>query len=159
MLAYLRQMSGGFFKREGRPSETEILNSRITDRTIRPLFAKGYKCEVQILISVLSADKENDPSVLGIMGASAALAISDVPFHEQIAGARIGRVNGELILNPTYEEIQNSDLELVISATRESIVMVEGEAKEISEADMLEALRFGHEKICNLLEMQFTPPD
>ena len=148
------KIPGGFFKREGRPSENEILSSRIADRSIRPLFAKGYKNEVQILISVLSADKENKPDVLGITGASAALAISDIPFNEQIVGARIGRVNGQLVLNPTYAEVENGDLELIISATKESIVMVEGEAKEISEADMLAALKFGHEKICQLLEMQ-----
>jgi len=148
------KIPGGFFKREGRPSEREILSSRITDRSIRPLFAKGYKNEVQVLISVLSADKQNASDVLGIIGASAALAVSDIPFNEQIAGARVGRVNGDFVLNPTYDELENSDLELIISATKESIVMVEGEAREISEEDMLAALKFGHEKICQLLEMQ-----
>ena len=148
------KIPGGFFKREGRPTEKEILSSRITDRSIRPLFAKGYKNEVQVLMSVLSADKENAPDVLGIMGASAALAVSDIPFNEQIAGVRVGRLNGEFVLNPTYDDLENSDLEVIISATKESIVMVEGEAREISEEDMLAALKFGHEKICQLLEMQ-----
>lgn len=148
------KIPGGFFKREGRPSENEILSSRIIDRSIRPLFGAGYKNEVQILISVLSSDKENDADVLGITGASAALLLSDIPFNEPIAGVRVGRVNGQLILNPTFAELQDSDLELVIAASEESIIMVEGEAHEISEADMLTALDFGHEKIQQLITMQ-----
>jgi polyribonucleotide nucleotidyltransferase len=148
------KIPGGFFKREGRPSEKEILSSRLTDRCIRPLFPDGYRNEVQILINVLSADKENPPDVLGIMGASAALMISDVPFHEAIAGVRVGRVNGDFVLNPTFEELDNSDVDLIIAATQESIVMVEGEAHEISEKDMLATLEFGHENIRALLAMQ-----
>lgn len=148
------KIPGGFFKREGRPSENEILSSRLTDRAIRPLFADGYKNEVQVMISVLSADKENDPDVLGITGASTALIISDIPFTEPIAGVRVGRIGGQFILNPTYQELQRSDLDLVIAATEESIVMVEGEANEISEEDMLAALQFGHEKVRALLTLQ-----
>ncbi|MFQ5769091.1 MAG: polyribonucleotide nucleotidyltransferase, partial [bacterium] len=148
------KIPGGFFKREGRPNENEILGSRLIDRSVRPLFAKGYKNEVQILISVLSADKENDPDVLGITGASTALLLSDIPFTEPIAGVRVGRINGNFILNPAFRELQNSDLELVIAASKDSIVMVEGEANEVSESDMLKALQFGHEKIQILLQMQ-----
>ncbi len=148
------KIPGGFFKREGRPSENETLNSRFIDRSIRPLFADGYRNEVQVLVYVLSADKENDPDVLGITGASAALLISDIPFSDPIAGVRVGRVNGQFVVNPTYAELENSDLDLIISATQDSIVMVEGEAQEISENDMLAALEFGHEKIRQLLEMQ-----
>ncbi len=150
------KIPGGFFKREGRPSENEILSSRITDRSIRPLFPSGYKNEVQILINVLSADKENNPDVLGIMGASTALLISDIPFAEAIAGARVGRINGEFILNPTYEDLEQSDLDLIIAATEKSIVMVEGEANEISEEVMLEALEFGHANIKKLIGLQKT---
>lgn len=150
------KIPGGFFKREGRPSENEILSSRLTDRAIRPLFADGYMNEVQVMISVLSADKENDPDVLGITGASTALIISDIPFTNPIAGVRVGRIAGQLILNPTYDDLQKSDLDLVIAATEESIVMVEGEANEIGEADMLAALQFGHEKIRALLKLQIN---
>ena len=153
------KIPGGFFKREGRPSEKEILSSRLADRCIRPLFADGYRNEVQILINVLSADQDNDPDVLGIMGASTALLISDIPFFEPIAGVRVGRVNGEFVLNPTYSDLETSDIDLVIAATQESIVMVEGEAHEITEADMLATLSFGHEKIKALLALQKTLAD
>ncbi len=148
------KIPGGFFKREGRPSENEILSSRLIDRSIRPLFANGYKNEVQILISVLSVDKKNYPDVLGITGASIALMLSDIPFNEPIAGARVGRVKGEFIFNPTFPELVESDLELIIAAGQDSIVMVEGEASELSESEMLDALQFGHERIQALLKMQ-----
>lgn len=148
------KIPGGFFKREGRPSENEILNARIIDRSIRPLFDKDYKNEVQVMVWILSADKENDPNVLGITGASTALMLSDIPFVDPIAGARVGRVQGELVFNPTFSDLSNSDLELVISATQDSIVMVEGEAHEVSESDLLAALNFGHEKIRHMLDLQ-----
>jgi len=148
------KIPGGFFKREGRPSENEILSSRLTDRSIRPLFPKGYKNEVQILISVLSSDKEHDPDVLGITGASAALMISDVPFATPIAGVRVGRLNGEFVLNPTYADLERSELDLVITASEDSVIMVEGEANEISEENMLAALEFGHQHIKKLIEAQ-----
>jgi len=148
------KIPGGFFKREGRPSENEILSSRLIDRSIRPLFEDGYRNEVQVLVSVLSSDKEHDPDILGITGASIALMLSDVPYNEPIAGVRVGRVNGEFVLNPTYSELEEGDLDLVISATNDSIVMVEGEAGEISEPDMLDALEFGHNNIKELLQMQ-----
>ncbi len=148
------KIPGGFFKREGRPSENEILSARLVDRSIRPLFEDGYRCEVQILISVLSADKENDPDVVGITAASAALMVSDVPFHNPIAGVRVAKIGDKFIVNPAYSDLEVSELDLIISGTRDSIVMVEGEAREISEADMVAALEFGHEKIRALIDMQ-----
>lgn len=148
------KIPGGFFKREGRPSENEILSARLIDRSIRPLFDDGYKNEVQILVSVLSSDKEHDPDVLGITGASTALMLSDIPYNQPIAGVRVGRLNGEFVLNPTYSELEEGDLDLIISATEDSIVMVEGEAHEINEPDMLAALEFGHENIKKVLKMQ-----
>ncbi|MBD3290121.1 polyribonucleotide nucleotidyltransferase [candidate division KSB1 bacterium] len=148
------KIPGGFFKREGKPSENEILSSRIIDRSIRPLFPDGFRNEVQIIISVLSADKENDADIPGLIGASAALAISDIPFHEAIAAVRVGRINGEFVINPTYTELETSDIELVISGGKDSIIMVEGEAVEVSEDDMLEALEIGHEAIKQIVDMQ-----
>ncbi|HEX9653414.1 MAG TPA: polyribonucleotide nucleotidyltransferase, partial [bacterium] len=148
------KIPGGFFKREGRPSENEILSARLIDRSIRPLFPDGYTNEVQVQVWVLSADKQNDPDVLGITGASIALALSDIPFTELIAGGRVGRVNGKLVFNPTFNENQLSDIDLVIAASQDSIVMVEGEAGEISEADMLAALKFGHENVIQLIHLQ-----
>ncbi len=145
---------GGFFKREARPSEREILSARLVDRSIRPLFEEGYKNEIQILINVLSADKENSADILGITAASTALLISDIPFNNPIAGVRVGRVDGKFIMNPTYEELAESELDLVIAGTADSIVMVEGEASEISEEDMLGALVFGHDKIKELIKLQ-----
>jgi polyribonucleotide nucleotidyltransferase len=148
------KIPGGYFKREGRPSENEILSARITDRSIRPLFPKEYRNEVQVIISVLSADKENDPDVLGILGTSAALGVSDIPFPDLIAGLRVGRVDRAFVANPTHSELERSDMDLVITATSESIVMVEGESAEISEEDMLGALEFGHAKIRDLIKLQ-----
>lgn len=148
------KIPGGFFKREGRPSENEILNARLVDRSIRPLFPDGYFNEVQVMISVLSADKENDPDTLSITAASTALCISDIPFSEPIAGGRIGRINGDFVFNPTFTELEKSHLNLIVAATKDSIVMVEGEANEISEAEMLEALQFGHENIKQLLALE-----
>ena len=141
------KIPGGFFKREGRPSETEILSARLVDRSIRPLFPKNFKNETQVYIWVLSADKVNDADILGITGASAALCISDIPFDRPVAGIRVGRVNGEFVANPTFEEQSQSDIDLIIAASEESIIMVEGESKEVSEKDMVDALNFGHEEI------------
>ncbi|TDI87738.1 MAG: polyribonucleotide nucleotidyltransferase [Caldithrix sp.] len=148
------KIPGGFFKREGRPSENEILSARLVDRSIRPLFGDGYRCEVQVMVSVLSADRENNPNILAIAGASTALMLSDIPFHDPIAGVRVGRVDGEFIINPTHPDLEGSDLNVVLAGTENAIVMVEGEAHEISEADMLAALEFGHEKIKLLLQLQ-----
>ena len=148
------KIPGGFFKREGRPSEKEILSARLIDRPIRPLFADNFKSETQIIVSIISADEDNDPDVLGTIGASAALSISDIPFLGPIASVRVARVGSEFIVNPTYSQLEESDMELVIAGTSDSILMVEGEAKEISESEMLEALRFGYETVKQLIELQ-----
>lgn len=148
------KIPGGFFKREGRPSETEILSARLIDRPIRPLFPKEFKNEVQVIVLILSADKENDADVLGITGASMALSLSNIPFEGPIAGARVGRINGEFIINPTFSERAESDIDLVMAASEESVLMVEGEAGEISEAEMIDAISFGQEEIRKLIELQ-----
>ncbi len=134
---------GGFYKREGRPSEKETLTSRLIDRPIRPLFPKGYFHETQVLATVISADEHNNPDIVAINGASAALAISDIPFLEPIAASRVGLINGEFVLNPTYEQMLGSDLDLVVAGTRDAVLMVESEANELSEEQMLEAVLFG----------------
>lgn len=165
------KIPGGFFKREGKPSENEILSARLIDRGIRPLFAEDYKCEVQVMVSVLSADKANDPDVLGISAASMAILLSGIPWEGPIAGVRVARLDGKLVANPTHEELAQSDLDLVIAATEDSILMVEGEAQEISEAEMVEALAFGQNVAAQLIQVQkavaaeaskpkreFTPP-
>ena len=148
------KIPGGFFKRETRPSEVEILNARQIDRPIRPLFPDNFRNETQIFIWVLSSDRENDADVLGITGASIALGISDIPFAGPIAGVRVGRIEGEMIANPTYSERERSDFDLVIAASKDSIIMVEGEAQEISEDEMIAALEFGHEAIRKLITIQ-----
>lgn len=148
------KIPGGFIKREGRPSDQEVLAARLIDRPIRPLFPEGFFNEVQIMVMVLSADGENDADVLGITGAGAALSISDIPFAGPIAGVRVGRINGEFIANPTFEQRNVSDMDVVIAASEDSIIMVEGEAEEVSEADMLAALEFGHEQIKKLIALQ-----
>ena len=145
---------GGFIKREGRPSEKEILSARLIDRPIRPLFPKDFKNETQVVAFVLSYDGENDADVLAACGASAALTISDVPFAGPIASVRVGRVNGEYIINPTTGQLDESDLELVVSGTEDSIIMVEGEAKEVGEDDLLEALKFAQGEIKKLVDLQ-----
>lgn len=141
------KIPGGFFKREGRPSEKEILSMRIIDRPIRPLFPEGFLNEVQCHNIVLSSDLKHDGDILGIIGTSAALDISDIPFTTTIAGVRVGRVNGQFIINPTYDDLDESDINLTVAGSGESITMVEGGGKEISESDMLDALAFGHEHI------------
>ncbi len=148
------KIPGGFFKREGRPSEKEILTSRLIDRPIRPLFAEGFFSDTQIIATVISGDQENPGDVLGIIGASAALSISKIPFLGPIAGVRVGRINGEYIINPTLTQMEKSDLEIIIAGTEESIVMVEGEAKEISEEVLTGALEFGHKAIIELIQFQ-----
>jgi polyribonucleotide nucleotidyltransferase len=145
------KIPGGFFKREGRPSEKEILSMRITDRPIRPLFPEGFKNEVQCHNIVLSADLKNDADVLGLIGTATALVISDIPFTKTIAGVRVGRVNGEFIIFPTFAELEESDINLTMAGSSESIAMVEGGGKEISEADMIAALGFGHENIKKII--------
>ena len=136
---------GGFIKREGRPSEKEVLTSRLIDRPVRPLFPEGFTNESQVIAMVLSADPQRDPSILAIIGAGAALAISDLPFHHVLGGVRVGKVNGKLIANPTYDETRESKLNIVVAGTEGGIVMVEAGAKHASEAEVLEAIEFGHE--------------
>jgi len=134
---------GGFIKREGRPSEKETLTSRLIDRPIRPLFPKGYFHETQVIATVMSADEYTNPDIIAINGVSAALAISDVPFAEPIAASRVGLIDGEFVLNPSYEQIAVSDLDLIVAGTRDAVLMIESEAKELSETQMLDAINFG----------------
>jgi polyribonucleotide nucleotidyltransferase len=148
------KIPGGFFKREGRPSEKEILTCRLIDRSIRPLFADGLRCETQIIATVLSADRENDPDVVAMLGASVALEVSDVPFNGPLAGVRIGRIDGQLIMNPTQSQLSDSDMDIFLSGSRSAIVMVEGGAHIIPEDEILEALFAGHEAIQPLLDIQ-----
>jgi len=138
---------GGFIKREGRPTEKEILTMRLTDRPLRPLFPKGFRREVQIMNAVLSADNDNDPDVLSVVGAAAACLLSPLPFTEAVGCVRIGRNDGRWIVNPSYAEIDASDIELVVAGTADAVVMVEGSASEISESDMVQALSVAHEEI------------
>jgi polyribonucleotide nucleotidyltransferase len=145
---------GGFFKREGRPTEKEILSARLIDRPIRPLFSEAFTNETQVIAQVYSYDGENDPDVLAAVGASAALTISDIPFLEPIGEVRVARNEGKLIVNPTKSQISNSDMELTIAGTASSIVMVEGEAKEISEDELLDALKVAHEEIKKIVSIQ-----
>jgi len=140
------KIPGGFFKREGRPSEKETLTCRLIDRPLRPLFPKGFKNEVQIIASVVSLNKEIDPDIPAIIGASAALAISGMPFNGPVGAARVGYKDGEYLLNPTMSELEGSDLDLVIAGTENAVLMVESEAKELSEEVMLGAVIFGHEQ-------------
>ena len=138
------KIPGGFFKREGRPAEREVLISRLIDRPIRPLFAKGYRCETQVICTVLSHDLENDPDIASLVGTSAALTLSGVPFLGPVAGCRVGYIRGEYVLNPQLDEMANSELDLVVAGTRDGVLMVESEAKELSEDVMLGAVMFGH---------------
>ncbi len=148
------KIPGGFFKREGRPGSKDILSARLIDRPIRPLFPKNYNYETQIAIFVISSDQENDADILGGIGASAALCLSDIPFEKPIASVRVGMMDGEYIINPTFSQLEESDLNLVVSGTYDSIMMVEGAAEEITEQELLEALRFGHEYIRQIIELQ-----
>ncbi len=148
------KIPGGFFKREGRPSEKEILSSRLIDRPIRPMFPENYRNETQILVTVYSSDKEHDGDVLGACAASAALMVSDVPFDGPIAEVRVGRIDGRWVINPTFSDLEKSDMDVTVAGSSDSIVMVEGESKEISEAEMLEALRVGHNAIKQLCKVQ-----
>jgi polyribonucleotide nucleotidyltransferase len=145
------RIPGGFFKREGRPSEKEIVTSRLIDRPLRPLFPEGFRNETQIIALVLSADQENDPDVCSLVGASAALYWSDIPFDHPIAAVRVGLVDGRLVANPTYEEQKNGLLNIVVAGTAEAIVMVEAGAREVSEDTMVDALQFGHEQVKKII--------
>src|SRR6266700_3458394 len=145
---------GGYFKREGRPTEKEILTCRMIDRPIRPLFPKGWYNEVQVQSIVLSADGENDPDILSILGASAALMVSDIPWAGPLGAVRIGRIKGQLVANPTHAQMAESDLDLIYVGNEKELVMFEGSAKEISEADFNAALQFGHESCQPILAAQ-----
>ena len=147
------RIPGGFFKREGRPTEKETLISRLIDRPIRPLFIDGYKNETQVVVTVMSHDGENDSDVLAMIGASAALTISGLPFLGPIAAAKVGYQDGEYILNPTMTQTKESQLELVVAGTTEGVMMVESEAKELSEAQMLGAVEFGHKAMQEVIDM------
>jgi len=148
------KIPGGFIKREGKPTEKEILSARLIDRPIRPLFPKGYMTETQVVVQVYSSDQEHDPDVIGAVGASAALAISDIPFEGPIGEVRVCLLDDQFIVNPTYKEIEDAKLEIVVAGTEDSILMVEGEAREVSEETMLEAIKFGHEYIKQLVALQ-----
>src|SRR5688500_15244844 len=140
------KIPGGFFKREGRPTEKEVLTSRLIDRPIRPLFHSSYRNETQVICTTLSHDLENDPDVVAMIGASAALTISGIPFLGPIGAARVGYIDGQYVLNPTLDKLPDSQLDLILAGTNEGVLMVESEAKELSEEVMLGAVNFGHEQ-------------
>ncbi|MEO7674357.1 MAG: polyribonucleotide nucleotidyltransferase [Pyrinomonadaceae bacterium] len=144
------RIPGNYFRREGRPSEKEVLTCRLIDRPVRPLFADGYRFETQIVGSVISADSDNDPDVIAITGASMALYLSDIPFENPIAGVRIGLIDGKYLVNPTYDERRESQLNLIVAGTEEAVVMVEAEAKEVAESIVVEALMLAHKEIKRL---------
>jgi polyribonucleotide nucleotidyltransferase len=148
------RIPGGFIKREGRASEQEILIARFIDRPLRPLIQKGFYRDIQIIASVLSADPDHSPDVLAINGASAALHMSSVPFDGPVGGVRIGRIDGELVINPSVAQLENSTMELVVVGTRDAVVMVEGEAKELPEEEIIKAIAFAHTKIAKIIDAQ-----
>ena len=149
------RIPGNYFRREiGRPSEKETLTARLIDRPIRPLFPKAYRCETQVIATVLSMDKENDPDTLAMIGASAALEISDIPFAGPIACVRVGRIDGQLIVNPTVDEYENSDINIIVAGSKSGVVMVEGGGDIVNESDMLEAIFFGHKAMQPIIDMQ-----
>src|SRR5512138_3320411 len=145
------RIPGGFFKREGKPAEKETLTCRVIDRPIRPLFPSGWRYETQIIALVLSADSENDTDVLAITGASAALALSEIPFEKTIAGVRVGLVDGQYVINPTFAQRKESKLDLVVAGSKDGLVMVEAGAKEVSEAQVVEALNQAHAAIKQII--------
>lgn len=148
------KIPGGFFKREGRPSEKETLTCRLIDRPIRPLFPENFLNETQVMATVISADRDNDPGILSLIGASAALTISDLPFQGPIAGVRVGRVAGNFICNPTADELLTSDIDIVVAGSKEAVIMVEGGADVVSEQDLLDAIFFAHESIQPIIAAQ-----
>src|SRR5690242_5462231 len=152
--AAVGKFPGGYFKREGRPSEKETLTSRMTDRPLRPLFPQGYFYDTQIISILLSADGENDPDILAINGASAALSVSDIPFAGPIGAVRVGRVNGQFVANPTHTQRTESDLDLIYVGTENDVIMIEGSAKEIPEADFIKALEFAHGQAREMIQAQ-----
>jgi len=145
---------GGFFKREARPSDHEVLTMRLVDRVLRPLFPDDYHCEVQVMIQLMSFDENVMPDALAGLAASAALAVSDIPFYNYISEVRVGRINGQIIINPSKQQLEESDIDMVIGASKDSVAMVEGEMKEISEKEMVEAIKFAHKAIISQIEAQ-----
>src|SRR3989475_2758707 len=148
------RIPGNYFRREGRPNEKEVLTSRLIDRPCRPLFTEGYRNETQVIASAISADADNNPDVIWITGAACALYLSDIPFPNPIAGVRVGLIDGRYIVNPTYDEIRESKLNLIVAGTEEAIVMVEAGAQEVSEEIMFEALMHAHKEINRLCRWQ-----
>ena len=148
------KIPGSFFRREGRPSQEAILVDRLTDRPLRPLFPKGFRNDVQIVVTVLSADQENDPDILSVIGASAALSISDIPFEGPVSAVRIGYINGDYVVNPTFTQLAESVLDLVVAGTRDAVVMVEGGAREVAEGIIIEAIKIGQEANLEVLRLQ-----
>ena len=148
------RIPGGFFKREGRLSESETLTSRLIDRPLRPSFDENYLAETMIMATVLSSDQDNAPDIAAMIGASAALCVSDIPFYQPIGGIRVGRINGEFVVNPTPAELEESELNIIMAASKDAILMVEGEAKEVSEEVMLDALWFGQEQVQPIIRIQ-----
>src|SRR5256714_5455499 len=146
------RIPGGYFKREGRPTERETLISRLIDRPVRPLFAKGWRCDTQVIVHVLSHDLENDPDILAMVAASAALTLSGAPFMGPIGAARVGFINNEYVLNPQLDEMAESQLDLVVAGTQDAVLMVESEAKELTDEVMLAAVMFGHRHFQPVIE-------
>ncbi|NCU47236.1 MAG: polyribonucleotide nucleotidyltransferase, partial [Candidatus Fonsibacter lacus] len=147
------KIPGGYFKREARPTESETLISRLIDRPIRPLFPEGFRNEVQVLPTVLSYEKDNDPEILALIAASAALAISGIPFMGPVAASKVGYINNNFVLNPTKEQLKDSQLELVVAGTKDAVLMVESEASGLTEKIMLDAVKFGHEQFGPVIKM------
>src|SRR5438093_12660581 len=152
--AAVGKFPGGYFKREGRPSEKETLTSRMIDRPLRPLFPTGYFYDTQVISLLLSADGENDPDILALNGASAALCVSDIPFAGPIGAVRVGRVNEQFVANPTHTEREQSDLDLIYVGTENDVIMIEGAAKELPEADFVKALEFAHGHAREMIQIQ-----
>ncbi len=152
--AAVGKFPGGYFKREGRPTEKEILTCRMIDRPLRPLFPKGYYCDTQVIALLLSADGINDPDILALNGASAALMVSDIPFAGPVGAVRVGRIGGQFIVNPTHEQNRESDMDMVYVGTATDILMFEGSAKEVSESDFLASMKFAQEQVSKLIDLQ-----
>jgi len=148
------RIPGGWFKREGRPTEKEILTSRLIDRPLRPLFPKGFFHETQLIAFVLSADGQNDPDILALNAASTALTCSPIPFYAPVGAVRVGRANGRFVVNPSNEDRDRSDVDLIVAGTADAVVMVEAGAREVSERDMIDAIFFGHEAIQKIVAAQ-----
>lgn len=148
------KIPGGFFKREGRPREKEILTSRLIDRPLRPLFDERFRNEVQVMVTVLSVDTQNDPDVLSICAGSLALGLAGAPFAKMVAGVRVGKIEGQLVINPTLDELKNSTFDIVVAGTKDAVTMIEGGSYEVSEGEVLEAIKFGHECIKEIVALQ-----